>query len=111
MFSVKKIIYIKNNSNIIININERDSEIKTNDFSMSVDNKLIIRYLDCLYRIIDNWQKEYVDIKVIDGNIWQLTIINSDGSKREYKGKASYPYNFEALEGLNIKLIEEAQYG
>ena len=48
---------------------------------------------------------------MIDGSSWSLSIIYSNGNKKEYSGKSSYPNNFEAFERLNQKLIDEVQNG
>ena len=106
MIGEKCIIYEKNNKSLIISIND-ESKIQYNNISKLIDNKLVFKYLDSLYRIIDDWQKEYINTKIIDGDDWKLSIIYANGSKREYYGKSSYPMNFEAIERLNQKLIDE----
>lgn len=111
VIGVKYIIYEKNNKSLIVSINSEETKIENNDISKSIDNKLVFKYLDSLYRIIDDWQKEYINTKIIDGDNWKLSIIYANGSKREYYGKSSYPTNFEALERLNQKLIDEVQNG
>ena len=111
VIGVKCIIYEKNNRSLVININNEESKIQNNDISKSIDNKLVFKYLDSLYRIIDGWQKEYIDTRIIDGDSWKLSITYINGSRREYYGKSSYPTNFEALERLNQKLIDEVQNG
>ena len=111
MIGVKHITYEKNNKRLSISINNEESTIKTNDILKSINNELVLKYLDSLYRIIDNWQKEYIDTSVIDGDSWNLSITYVNGNKKEYYGKASYPTNFEALERLNKELIDEVQNG
>jgi len=111
VIGVKCIIYEKNNKSLIISINNEESKIQNNDILKSIDNKFVFKYLDSLYRIIDDWQKEYIDTRIIDGDSWKLSITYINGSKREYYGKSSYPTNFEALERLNQKLIDEVQNG
>ena len=111
MIGVKCIIYEKNNISLIISINNDESKIQNNDIIKSVDNKMVFKYLDNLYRIIDDWQKEYINTRIIDGDSWKLSIAYANGSKREYYGKSSYPTNFEALERLNQELIDEVQNG
>ena len=110
MMGVKSIIYEKNNKKLIISINN-ESKIQYNDILKSINNILIFKYLDSLYRIIDDWQKEYINTKIIDGDTWKLVITYINGNKKEYYGKSSYPANFEAFERLNQKLIEEVQNG
>ena len=72
---------------------------------------LDVEYLRNLFCIIDSWNKEYINTKMIDGSSWSLSIIYSNGNKKEYSGKSSYPNNFEAFERLNQKLINEVQNG
>ena len=68
---VKSIIYEKNNKKLIISINN-ESKIQYNDILKSINNILIFKYLDSLYRIIDDWQKEYINTKIIDGDTWKF---------------------------------------
>lgn len=110
MIGIKNIIYERNNETFIISI-DNESKIQYNDILKSIDNKFVFKYLDSLYRIIDNWEKEYIDTKIIDGDSWKLSIIYINGNKKEYRGKSSYPTNFEAFERLNQKLIDEVQNG
>ena len=111
MIGVKYIIYENNNKSLTISTNNEESIIKNNDILESIDNTLVFKYLDSLYRIIDDWKKEYIDTRIIDGDSWKLSIIYVSGNKREYYGKSSYPTNFEAFERLNQKLIDEAHNG
>lgn len=106
MIGVKSIYYEKNNQELIITINE-ESKIKYNDIIKSVDNKILFKYLSTLYGIIDNWQNEYIDYQFIDGDNWKLIITYTNGNRKEYFGKSSYPSNFEAFESLNQSLISE----
>ena len=107
VIGVKFVIYEKNNRNFIISINDEESKVENNYFSKTIDNKLVFKYLDSLYRIIDGWQKEYIDTRIIGGDSWKLSITYINGSRREYYGKSSYP----TLERLNQKLIDEVQNG
>ena len=111
MIGIKCMIYKNNNNSLIISINNYECIIKNNDILISIDNKLVYKYFDSLYRIIDDWQKEYIDTRIIDGDSWKLSITYMDGSKQEYYGKSSYPTNFEAFERLNQQLISEVQNG
>ena len=81
--------------------------MKCNDFSKTINNEIIFKYLTSLFSIINNWENEYVDTKIIDGETWKLSITYLDGYKKEYLGKSKLPFNFEALERLNKKLINE----
>lgn len=42
-----------------------------------------------------------------DNSSWNLSIIYSNGGKKEYRGKLCYPNNFEVFERLNKELIDE----
>ncbi len=108
LIGVKCIIYEKNNKKLIISIN-KESKIQYNDILKTINNTLVFKYLESLYRIIDKWQKEYINTGIIDRANWKLSILYTNGSKREYYGKSSYPTNFEAFERLNQKLIDEVQ--
>ncbi len=111
VIGIKCMIYKNNNNSLIISINNYECIIQNNDILISIDNKLVYKYFDSLYRIIDDWQKEYIDTRIIDGDSWKLSITYMDGSKQEYYGKSSYPTNFEAFERLNQQLISEVQNG
>ncbi|MDE5587108.1 MAG: hypothetical protein K2I72_01900, partial [Bacilli bacterium] len=60
MIGVKSVIFERNNQSLIINI-DNESKISYKDISKIVDNEEIFKYLDSLFRIIDNWEKEYID--------------------------------------------------
>lgn len=110
MKNIKNIIYEINNRTLSINIGEKNI-IKYNGILSTISEEKIFEYLMNLFRIIYNWNEKYIDISVIDGNNWKLSIIYSNGNKKEYIGKSSYPNNFEAFERLNRKLIDEVQNG
>ncbi len=109
VIGIKCMIYKNNNNSLIISINNYECIIQNNDILISIDNKLVYKYFDSLYRIIDDWQKEYIDTKIIDGDSWKLSITYVNGRKREYYGKSSYPTNFEAFERINRELIDEVR--
>ena len=46
---------------------------------------------------IGKWKREYVDIDVLDGTQWDLTIEYTDGSKLDFYGSNDYPDNFRKL--------------
>ena len=110
MKGVKSIIYEIDGQTLSINIGEK-SQIKCKDISSIISEEKVFEYLRNLFSIIDNWNKEYINTRIIDGGNWKLSIIYSNGNKKEYIGKSSYPNNFEAFERLNQKLIDEAQNG
>lgn len=110
MIGVHNIIFEKNDSTLIISINN-ECILKYKDIYIKVDNTLIFRYLESLFSIIDSWKKEYIDVTTVDGDSWKLSINYIDGNKKEYSGKSNYPSNFEAFERLNQNLINEVQNG
>ena len=110
MKDIKSIIYEIDGQTLSINIGKK-SQIKYKDISIIISEEKTFEYLRNLFCIIDSWNKEYINTKTIDGSNWKLSIIYSNGNKKEYSGKASYPNNFEAFERLNQKLIDEVQNG
>ena len=109
MFGVKSIVYQHNKENFIITIDEKCT-IQYLNITKEVEKKLILDYLDVFFRIISEWDNEYIDLETIDGNEWSLTITFENDEKEVFSGKAKYPKNFEAYERLNKKLIKEALY-
>ena len=107
--NINSIVYEKDNYKFIINVNE--CKIQYANTLKVVDQKMVFDYLNSLYGLICEWKDEYINSHMIDGEYWNLSIIFNDGSKKEYRGKASYPYNFDAFESLNQKLIDEVYNG
>lgn len=110
MKGIKSIIYEIDSQILNINLGEK-IQIKYKDISIIISEEKIFEYLRNLFSIINDWNKEYINTRIIDGGNWKLSIINSNGNIKEYIGKSSYPNNFEAFERLNQKLIEEVQNG
>lgn len=110
MKGIKNIVYKINNQALIINIGEKN-QIEYKDILGTVSQEKIFEYLENFFGIIDNWDKEYINTSMIDGINWDLSIIYYDGNKKEYRGRAKYPNNFEAFERLNQKLINKVQNG
>lgn len=106
MKSIKNIIYEIDGNTLFINISEK-VQIKYKDISSIICEKEILEYLINLFCIIDEWNREYINKKNIDGSNWRLSIIYYNGNKEEYVGQSSYPNNFEAFERLNQKLIDK----
>jgi len=109
MKGIKSIIYESNGQTLIIDV--EIGQIKYNDILGVINEEKTLEYLKNLFGIIDSWNKEYINTKMIDGSTWKLTINYSSGNKKEYSGKSSYPNNFEAFERLNYKLLDEVQNG
>lgn len=110
MIGIKSIIFKENSRSLIININNK-SEIQYNNILKEINNEIVFKYLKSLFSIIDDWQKEYINTKIIDGDNWRLSIVYVDDSKKEYYGKSNFPINFEAFKRLNQKLIDEVLNG
>ena len=100
MRSIKSITYEIDGLTLSINIREK-IQIKYMDISSIISEEKVFEYLKNLFSIIDNWDKEYINTRIIDSNNWKLSIIYSNGNEKEYRGKSSYPNNFEAFERLN----------
>lgn len=110
MKDIKSIECIINNHALIINIGEK-IQIEYENRLGIISKEKIFEYLINLFCIIDSWDEEYIDTKMIDNSKWELTIIHSNGIKINYHGKSNYPNNFEAFERLNQRLIEEVYNG
>lgn len=110
MKGIKSIIYEIDDQTLFINRGERN-QIIYKDISSIISEEKILEYLRNLFCIIDGWSKEYINTKIIDGSNWKLSIIYSNGNKKQYRGKSNYPNNFEALVRLNQKLIDEVKNG
>ncbi len=110
MKGIKSIIYEIDGKNLVINIGDKN-KIKYKDISIIISEEKTFEYLRNLFCIIDSWNNEYINTRMIDGSSWNLSIIYANGNKKEYIGKSNYPNNFEAFERLNQKLIDEAQNG
>ena len=110
MKDIKAVIYEVDGQIVSINIADK-CQIKYRDTLSDVSEEKISKYLEKLFCIIYNWDKEYIKTSVIDGSNWKLSIIYSNDNKKEYRGRASYPNNFEAFERLNQEFIKEVQNG
>lgn len=110
MKGIKNVIYENNGQTLFININGK-SQIIYKDISGIISEEETLDYLIKLFWIIDSWKEVYNNPMIIDGGNWKLSIIYFNGKKKEYSGKANYPDNFEALERLNQKLINEVLNG
>lgn len=110
MIGIESIIYEINSQSLVINIDEK-SQIEYRGISSIISKEKTLEYLEKLFCIIDNWDKEYINTNMVDGSSWKLCISYSNGDKKEYRGRSSYPNNFEAFERLNQELINEVQNG
>lgn len=110
MLGIKSITFEKNGKSLNLYISDK-SVITYKDISKVIDNNIVFKFLESFFSIIDSWQREYINPKIIDGEYWNLSITYMNDSKKEYYGRANYPSNFEAFERLNQKLINEVQNG
>lgn len=107
MIDIKSIVYEKNGICLLkINIDD-ENKIFYNGISKVINDEVVFEYLKKLFNIIDGWKNEYIEISLIDGDSWKLSISYKNGNTVEYKGRSNYPSNFEAFERLNEKLISE----
>lgn len=72
----------------------------------NINNKLVMKFVDDLYRVIDSWESNYEDSNLIDGTEWNLQIIYRDGKIQSYSGRNNFPSNFEYLEKIKRELID-----
>lgn len=105
MIGIDKIIFEYNDKLLIINVGRKCS-VTYNNVTKDVDVKVIWNYLQTFTKIILDWEDEYIDNNIIGGSSWRL-IINYINFKKEYLGKGIYPSNFQILENINFKLINE----
>ena len=101
---IKTIICKINNSKLIIDI--ENCSVFYNDINKKINEDILFNYLERFFSIIPDWEEEYIDNSIIDGNMWELIINYTDCSQKKYHGKAKYPINFDSLEEINYKLIK-----
>ncbi len=109
MFGIINITFEKNSKSLnILNICvDNKSSILYKEDLKTIDDMVVLNYLESFSCIVDGSEMEYIDTKLIEGDYCNLSITYIDGSKKEYSGKVNYPVNFEAFESLNQKLINE----
>lgn len=100
---IKNIICEINNSSLIIDV--ENYSIFYNGTNKKISEDTLFNYLKRFFSIINSWEEEYIDNSIIDGNVWRLIITYTDGSQKQYRGKAKCPINFDSLEEINYKLI------
>ena len=60
--------------------------------------------------MLDEWEDEYIDRTLTDGDLWNFVITYQNGKEKKYIGRSSYPYNFDAFLDLNREIINEVYY-
>lgn len=73
--------------------------------TISISDTYIIRFLDSFFRIIEEWDENYIQINTLDRTQWHLTIKFKNGNNKQYYGSGLYPNNFNAFEKLKKELI------
>lgn len=88
-------------------INDNGLYIYINNKKRKISEEEMLCFLDNFFRIIDNWEKEYINNTGIDFEYWELLINYSDGTNKRYSGKGKYPNNFRALEDLFFDFLDK----
>ena len=96
---IKTIIYEINGRGLIIDIEK--NTVRYENTNRQISDEVLFNYLSRFFSIINNWEEEYIDNSIIDGNVWKLVIIYTDGNQKQYRGKAKCPINLDSLEEIN----------
>lgn len=100
---IKTIIYEINGRDLIIDI--ENNIVFYENTNRQISDEVLFNYLRRFFSIINRWEEEYIDNSIIDGNVWKLVIVYTNGTQTQYRGKAKCPINFDSLEEINYKLI------
>ena len=101
---IKTIICEINNYSLVIDM--ENYTIFYNGINKKINEDILFNYLTHFFSIINDWEEEYIDYSIIDGNVWRILITYTDGSQKQYRGKAKCPINFSSFEEINYKLIK-----
>lgn len=93
-------IVICEDSNILEYSDNKYMDSIKNPKIQQVNDELVNKYFDKLFRIIDGWKNEYVKNDIVDGTQWQLQITYKDDNIKHYFGKNDFPSNFEYLDKI-----------
>ena len=85
---IKTIIYEINGRDLIIDI--ENNTVFYENTNRRISDEVLFNYLSRFFSIINNWEEEYIDNSIIDGNVWKLVIIYTDGNQKQYRGKAKW---------------------
>lgn len=88
-------------------VNDNGLYIYIKNKKIEISKEEMLYFLDNFFRIIDNWEKEYIDNGGIDFENWELLINYSDNTNKRYYGKGKYPDNFGALENLILEFMSK----
>ena len=86
-------------------INDNGLYIIMNNRKREMSKEKMLYFLDNFFRIIDNWDKEYIGNNGLDHEYWELLINYSDNTIKRYSGNGKYPNNFRAFENLILEFI------
>ncbi len=104
---VKEIVFTKNNDKLIIDF--LNKKIFYQDIIYNIKEDLLKKYLKKFMNITFNWQEEYINNTLLDGQSWEVIILYNDNSFKKYKGHNLTPDNFEVLKRLNDNLLQEVR--
>ena len=108
MLGIYSIEFKINNNYMLINLVNKTLELNNEIFN--INEEFLKEYIMKFNGITFNWADEYNNRKIIDGNEWSITIHLLDDTLKTFSGKSLLPNNFDSLEELNNKLIEEVQH-
>ena len=100
-------IKILKDKNVVRYYNTKSVNALDNPIIKDIDNEMAKEFLDQLFRIIDGWENEYINSNFLDGIEWQLEIKYQDNEVLYYSGKNDFPDNFEYLDRLKYKLLND----
>lgn len=100
-------IKILKDKNVVRYYNTKSVNALDNPIIKEIDNEMAKEFLDQLFRIIDGWENEYINSNFLDGTEWQLEIKYQDNEVLYYSGKNDFPDNFEYLDRLKYKLLND----
>lgn len=100
-------IKILKDKNVVRYYNTKSVNALDNPIIKEIDNEMAKEFLDQLFRIIDGWENEYINSNFLDGIEWQLEIKYQDNEVLYYSGKNDFPDNFEYLDRLKYKLLND----
>jgi len=100
-------IEIYDDKNVVKYIDNMYPDSIKNPKIKDVDDELVMKYFDQLFRIIDGWENKYVNDNIVDGMDWQLQITYKSGTVKHYFGKNDFPNNFEYLDKIKYEIINK----